>query len=234
MNEIFFKSDIIKSDLSDEAVFCYIALRGMDNQRHFICTAPIQIWMFMAGNDSSLSRYIVEKILSGLYELQDRGLISLQSAEKHHTHFIDTRNLVFQSGNSFFNCIGFDEIETLLNSSISKSSRFSLFRYYLIILSSFSAFIPLRIGDESKKYKVSNLSIGFYEKLSGLDRHTVCKYNRLLSEMKLLYIANSGCLSSNFYCQYKYKEALDEYLSGIASNENIKINSYNNNLVEVM
>lgn len=219
---IYFKSNIVNNkDLSDEAIFCYLALKGMDTQAHMVCASPTVLWSFMVWEDIPLSSHLANRILDGLYELKDNELISIEPCGRNHIHLIKTDRLFFDPNCNFFSTIREDEIRSLLKATTESGNKFGLLRYYASVLATFSSTVHLNINGQSKNYVASYAPLKVIAKLSGFSHNTIYKYNKLLKELKILYIANPHLQSRNYYCRYENKDALDAFLSDLSSDEMI-------------
>ena len=188
-NKILIRKDILESeDISNEALVVYCA----------ICKNYIKYT-----NDSSVTFLSVEyinyllygdlgtkqskkEIVNGIECLVSQGLIKQINTFENFSGLYDVSELVHSTKGIYCTSIDSEELNTILS---QKYIRFSLLRYYLILIGTFDASLSV---DEEYKFKISVTPIEVLEYMTNNSRNTVIKYNSVLSSTR----CNSAKISS--------------------------------------
>jgi len=207
----YLRSDILKIGLSSEGIFSYVALSIMQNKADVLYVTPQAVWFTMCGVGVPLTRDLKDKVINGLMELHDYRIINLKTIGTNF-YEIYTSRLDFDTDYIFYECIYHEEIRKMCSYQ-GKINRFELVKYFLIMLSSFENKITIVVNGCEKKRVATCHPLNLYQKLTGLSRPTILKYNAILEETKVLFVlSNPAAHTMNYYCRYENKDALLDYL----------------------
>lgn len=208
---IYLRSDVLKVGLSSEGIFAYVALSVMQNKTNVLYTTPQAIWFTMCGTDVPLTRDLKDKLVHGLAELHEFRIINFKMLSASF-YEIDTSRLDFDTEHIFYERVYTDELRKICSYQ-GKVNKFDFVRYFITILSSFENHIKIVVDNCEKKRVTTCHPMNLYQKITGLSRATVVKYNAALEELKVLFvISNPKSHISNYYCRYENKDAVLEYL----------------------
>ena len=208
---VYLRSDVLKIGLSSEGIFSYVALSIMQNKADVIYLTPQIIWLTMCGADVPLTRDLKEKVVAGLMELNEYRIISIKTIGAN-LYEINTSKLSFDTDHIFYEYIYAEEIRKMCRCQ-GKINKFELVKYFLVILSSFENKIKIMVNGCEKKRVATCHPLNLYQKLTGLSRPTILKYNAVLEETQVLFVLSSPTAHTmNYYCRYENKDAILDYL----------------------
>ena len=228
-NKILIRKDILKNEkVSDEAIAVYWALckyhtlysRGGS----FISYLSIKYLEHLLFNKTKIKgiNKILEKALNDLIEF---GLIEPIEIFEDKSGVYDMTPLLSFDKKKFYVDIAIDELSTIM---AVKYTKFSLLRYFLTLVGSFGA---THLMDDKYKFKLSVASIDTLARIARISPTSVMKYNLILQNNKIIYIAKS-CVTrrvsnsskdlvaqiSNVYSRYDDKKICNDYVKTTSLN----------------
>lgn len=212
--------------LTDECFIVYSVLRAsLYNKENTYCRSVSYIGYELFGRAiTKTEEYLISK---GLKELIDKDVISVDVALTKTEFIVDVAEI--NSPLKFFFYITIKDVRKLMNID-TKVNKFSLLRYYMILISTF------KHDKSDQSGKVGSMAQSYIKQLSGLSITTMNKYNDLLVDNKLLYIAKSGDHEEyyndagshrlikfrNVYTRYTDKHLADSYVHKDNSHQFVK------------
>lgn len=214
---LFLDKETVTSDMSDNALLAYVALRqAMSDSIAIVDKYTTKMYVsseqlcynltdgFAAGYLSMLDK--------GIYELQDREMITLEDAGKYGWVF-DVEKLYLDTKKQFFVIVEDWEIRKILNCEQITycNKRVSLMRYFIALISTFDNSASFEYGAG----KIGHMTIDFIAAQAHTSLRTAKRYNDELSDMKIIYIYRTndklvvdGKLKQikNTYSRYKDKD----------------------------
>jgi len=165
--------------------------------------------------DDDLPRGIYQKIISGIDNLVDIGLIKILKTGKYH-FIIDKSNLVFDSQKEGFLTIDSDEVLKIFTED---KDNFKLLQYYVVLISTISSNTSVNINGKSIGNIVGNYPLKRISLLANVSEKTAYKYNAILEDLKLIYVyrymhrpSNSDHYQTNIYGRYCNKICIESYV----------------------
>lgn len=215
-NIILQRSVVQNPDISPDGIAVYISLRRTCIKS--ITTryvTPTLLYYDLVGNDI-ISQNTQQKIISGINNLSDIGLLRILKAEKPH-YIIDTSNLIFDSNEEGFLTIDCDEIYRVAEAD---KDNFKLLKYLVIMLSTLSSKTTVCANSKIVKNVIGNCTIEKLCLLSGVNERTAHKYNKILEDNKIIYIYRFASRSvktnkypTNIYGRFCNKLHINMYIS---------------------
>ena len=220
---LFLNKETVTSDISDNALLAYVALRqamsdsmsiankstlvGKSTTKMYVSSE--QLCYNLTGNLAGGYLPILQK---GVAELQARELITVEDASKHGW-VLDFEKLYVDTEKQYFVIVEDWEISKILNCEQITycNKRVSLMRYFIALISTFDNSASFEYGTG----KIGHMTIDFIAAQAHTSLRTAKRYNDELSDLKLIYIYRTndklvvdGKLRqiNNTYSRYEYKE----------------------------
>lgn len=196
------------------------------------CTTIQQITYHLTGNVDYLKsrNRMTDYIKCGLNELIENNVVSkIEETQKHY--ILDCSNLWIDTEFAHYTIMTFDEVKKIF--SVKNTNNFLLLRYFIILISTISSKITVYLENgEYKNRVVGNFTIDYLSEISGISERTIIEYNKILEEIKLIYIyrqkdfviddKNNIKQLSNIYGRYSDIE----YIKTFATNQKKHHESY--------
>lgn len=222
-DKILIRKDLLESeDISNEALAVYCAIcknyikYTNDSSTTFLSVEYINFLLYGDLGTKQSKR----EIINGIKCLVSHGLVKQIDTFKNFSGLYDVSELVHSTKGIYCTSIGSEELNTILS---QKYVRFSLLRYYLILIGTFDASLSV---DKEYKFKISVTPIEVLEYMTNNSKNTVIKYNSILSDLKLIYIGRKYTLGrkgngvvgqiANVYSRYEDRKLCDEYISNVS------------------
>ncbi len=222
-SRILIRKDILRNEkVSDEAIAVYCALckyyalycKGY-SFTSYLSIEYLEHLLFDKVKNKGIDK-ILKKALNNLIDL---GFVKPIDVLKNGSGVYDMSSLLCFKKNRYYVEITVDELDAIMG---IKYVRFNLLRYFLALIDSFTT--TNSIGDKYK-FKMSVASIDNLAKISMTSPTSVMKYNSILQNNKIIYIAKS-CVTrridkssknsltqiSNVYSRYEDKKACNDYV----------------------
>lgn len=183
-----------KCPLSDEAVATYVALRSIQgsNQKRRMFVTTREICFELYGNTNN-TRTDLEKIQSGLKQLDEVGYISIEESNGTSWYVLDVFNLYEDDTNIDYHCLLYRHEVWAIFSNPVITERFSFLRYFLCLIGSINtnASIRSQSSKDVKKNFVGMMQIQYLAQLARISDKTALKYNAVLEALELVYFERS-------------------------------------------
>ena len=214
---LFLNKETVTSDMSDNALLAYVALRqAMSDSITIVDKSTTKMYVSSEQlcynlTDSFAAGYL-SMIEKGIAELQDRELITVEDAGRHGWVF-DVEKLYLDTKKQYFVMVEDWEVKKILTCEQITycNKRVSLMRYFIALISTFDNSSSVEYGAG----KIGHMTIDFIAAQAHTSLRTAKRYNDELSDLKLIYIYRTndkllidGKLKQikNTYSRYKYKE----------------------------
>ena len=186
--ELFLSKEVILSpQYSNYAIAVYCVLKAL-NASNLItkhCLTPQQIGFYLT-DSANQSRRFTNYIKCGLDELVESGVIT-KEGELQKGYILDCSRLRGDTKDVPFVKILFSEVRRIFKDE--KTNNFILLKYFIFLVGTFNGNITTYIDNgKSKSGVIGNLTIAQISELSGISVRSVIEYNKLLEELKLIYI----------------------------------------------
>lgn len=214
---LFLDKETVTSDISDNALLAYVALRyAMSDSIAIVDKYTTKMYVSSEQLCYNLTDGLAAGYLSmldkGISELQAREMITLEDAGKYGWVF-DVEKLYLDTKKQFFVIVEDWEIRKILNCEQITycNKRVSLMRYFVALISTFDNSSSVEYGAG----KIGHMTINFIAEQAHTSLRTAKRYNDELLDMKLIYIYRTndklvvdGKLKqiNNTYSRYKYKD----------------------------
>ena len=214
---LFLDKETVTSDMSDNALLAYVALRqAMSDSMSIANKSTTKMYVSSEQLCYNLTDGFAAGYLSiidkGLYELQDREMITVEDASKHGW-VLDFEKLYVDTEKQYFVIVEDWEISKILNCEQITycNKRVSLMRYFIALISTFDNSASFEYGAG----KIGHMTIDFIAAQAHTSLRTAKRYNDELMNMKLIYIHRTndklvvdGKLKqiNNTYSRYEAKE----------------------------
>lgn len=214
---LFLNKETVTSDISDNAILAYVALRQAMSDSMSIANKSTtkmyvsseQLCYNLTGNIAGGYLSILQK---GVTELQARELITVEDASKHGW-VLDFEKLYVDTEKQYFVIVEDWEISKILNCEQITycNKRVSLMRYFVALISTFDNSSSVEYGAG----KIGHMTIDFIAAQAHTSLRTAKRYNDELLNMKLIYIYRTndklvvdGKLKqiNNTYSRYEAKD----------------------------
>ena len=216
--KIFLKSDLIKSNLSAQAVAVSCALRYSfcDSENPVIYTS-VDNWAYALTGDIYYSTRFKDALLFGFNELVENGYIKIIKKKKE-SYILDYSPMIIDPSDEKYVLIAPKDVRTIF--SLEGVQIFQLLKYYVVLAST----MTVSLGMPTDRYSecpvlVSNLAATYLAKLSDISYRTVLNYNEILEESKIIYVYRQRVRSvtkegtpyttPNIYGKYADKDWID-------------------------
>ena len=193
MSTLLNKKIVSNPSLSDDAFLAYIALRKLLNQQMQIsginsfedCVSCHRLCYILA--EQILPCY-VNTIYQGIKDLDALKLITVKqefSTSKSHEFIINLKNIYCDALKDLYIVIKNFEIKKLLNcTEIRSEKRIALLRYLITLIGTFNNSSDFDYGAG----KIGYMPITYIAHIASISESTAKRYNKILSELKLIYI----------------------------------------------
>lgn len=228
--KILIRKDILKSkDISNEALAVYCAI--CKNYIKYLSNSPITFLSveyvnFLLYGDLG-TKQTKKEIVNGIKCLISHGFIKQINTFENFSGLYDISELVRLAKDVYYTSVSFEELDVIMS---QKYIKFSLLRYYLILIGTFDASLSI---DAKYRFKISTVAIKTLGYITNNTKNTVVKYNSILSDLKLIYVGRKytirqdGCSVvnqiSNVYSRYENKNLCDEYIKNTSTTSKEKI-----------
>lgn len=234
--KIFLEKDKI-NQLSKEGLLTYIALRKFyinDMNNYYI---SINQLTYLITNKYPLNNKINKILKGGMDELIEKQIIKLiQKVNKDY--IVDLSDLSFDSSIKNFIMCTDQELNKLLN--INHQNKLNILKYFINLINDIDNRIKsINNKKEIKKILINHKSIENLSVDLDFSIRTIIRYNKILQDNKLLYIAKSNDLIvnednelmetiPNAYGRYCDKEFIDNYMKKYKKeNKSVKFKKMN-------
>lgn len=214
---LFLNKETVTSDMSDNALLAYVALRqAMSDSITIVDKSTTKMYVSSEQlcynlTDSFAAGYL-SMIEKGIAELQDRELITVEDAGRHGWVF-DVEKLYLDTKKQYFVMVEDWEVKKILTCEQITycNKRVSLMRYFIALISTFDNSSSVEYGAG----KIGHMTIDFIAAQAHTSLRTAKRYNDELSDLKLIYIYRTndkllidGKLKQikNTYSRYKDKD----------------------------
>jgi hypothetical protein len=208
---IFIQNDLIDK-IDDDELCVYLSLKyiAKQNIECFITHAHIDYVLFGRESNSFERRIIA----SGFKKNIDKQRLFIIKNIRDYGYVCNTENLNVYRRSLHYTSIDHSELQKIM--SISGCNRYSLLRYFIILISTFAADKKM---DNRYRFKVGYMPRTHLSTMAGIDVSTVDKYNKVLEENSLIYISRRRCYGAskgtpwqtNIYSRYQDKELCEHY-----------------------
>ena len=148
------------------------------------CIDEYQILYLLTGK-TDVKKHTIENIKKSIEELIFKNEIQKLDYWKKH-YILDCSNLWSDTKNEKFTIIGFNELQSVFK--INNVNNFSLFKYYVFLISTLINKVTVFNNVDSKDNVVGYFTIDKLSELSGISVRSIMEYNKLLEESNLIYI----------------------------------------------
>ena len=227
----------IPKELTDRAdinqyellVYCYLKIL-CPLQEIDLYHLDINDIIYAIYHKTDVGQRIRENIYDALNNMIETGSIAAERSGKTR-YIVKTDSLQVDVKQSKFIIADSNDIRTIMASR--NMLRASLVRYYIYLMRTINADIKVYGYDgKSKKNVVGNQTQDYIAYIMRSSVHTIRRYNKLLEEMKVIYIhrANDFILTddglrqlNNMYGRYTDREYIDKYAESLKE----QMHSYN-------
>ena len=211
------KNKCYDRDMRDESFIVYCILRSSVYQRDNIYHRSIAYFGYEL-YERVITKTEESLIHKGLKKLIDKNIVSVVSRLTDTEYILDVTNI--NNTSKFFVNINVSDVRKIMNIN-TKVNKFTLLRYYIILLSTF------KIDKSKDSGKIGYMSQSYIKDLSGISIPTMNKYNNILEENKMIYIAKSTdheeyydskgnhriTKFKNVYSRYEDRDIADSYVN---------------------
>lgn len=241
---LFIPETLTTNQFSNFAIATFCSLQSMTVptliNKH--CLTVQQIAYHLTEDETHLKsrNRMVDYIKCGLNELVENNVIQkLDEIQKHY--ILDCSNLWIDTEFNNYTILFFDEVQQIFKAE--NTNNFLLLRYFIFLIGTISGKITVYLDNgEYKNRVVGNFTIDYLSELSGISARTIIEYNKILEELKLLYIYRQQDFVIDKENNIKslsniYGRACDkDYIIAFATNQQKYHESYryvNNNTIKV-
>lgn len=185
---LFLDKETVTSDISDNALLAYVALRyAMSDSIAIVDKYTTKMYVSSEQLCYNLTDGFAAGYLSmidkGLYELQDREMIALEDTGKYGLIF-DVEKLYLDTKKQYFVMIEEREVRKILNCEQITycNKRVSLMRYFIALISTFDNSASFEYGAG----KIGHMTIDFIATQAHTSLRTAKRYNDELMNMKFI------------------------------------------------
>lgn len=241
---LFIPETLTTNQFSNFAIATFCSLQSMTVpaliNKH--CLTVQQITYHLTEDETHLKsrNRMVDYIKCGLNELIENDVVyKLDEIQKHY--ILDCSNLWIDTEFNNYTILFFDEVQQIFKAK--NTNNFLLLRYFIFLIGTISSKITVYLDNgEYKSRVVGNFTIDYLSELSGISVRTIIEYNKILEELKLLYIYRQQDFVIDKENNIKslsniYGRACDkDYIIAFATNQQKHHESYryvNNNTIKV-
>lgn len=241
---LFIPETLTTNQFSNFAIATFCSLQSMTVptliNKH--CLTVQQITYHLTEDETHLKsrNRMVDYIKCGLNELIENDVVyKLDEIQKHY--ILDCSNLWIDTEFNNYTILFFDEVQQIFKAK--NTNNFLLLRYFIFLIGTISSKITVYLDNgEYKSRVVGNFTIDYLSELSGISVRTIIEYNKILEELKLLYIYRQQDFIIDKENNIKslsniYGRACDkDYIIAFAKNQQKHHESYryvNNNTIKV-
>lgn len=216
--KIFLKPELIKANLSSQAIAVSCALRYSfcDNENPIIYTS-VDYWAFALTGSINYSTRFKEALLFGFNELVENGYVKIIKKKKD-SYILDYSPMIINPSDDKYVLIDPQDVRTIFN--LEGVKIFQLLKYFVVL----SSTMTVSLGMPTDRYcerpvLVSNLAGTYLAKLSDISYQTILSYNRILEESNIIYVFRQRVRSvtkegtpyttPNIYGKYADKDWID-------------------------
>lgn len=212
--DLYLTDEIIgNASLSDTDIATYIALkmRYLKSEKLYNTNGK-NIYYFLSGKVCT-SNYIADKFNKSILNLESHGLISIVQNHKNEEFEVDLSKFeIVNPKNNYYTIIYDDEVRRIINSG--KLYRYKILRYFVYLVSTFMCSTKDKFVPHVSYKPADELATAVNFK----DTKTVYRYNKILQDLKLIYVYRAGFFVqfdgaeikgiSNVYGRYKDKDMI--------------------------
>lgn len=168
------------------ATYCVLQALSIPTQMQIQCITYHQIVFYLTGQIAQHRNRITDYIKCGINELIDNHVIIKKDEFQKHL-ILDCSNLWMDTQTEKFTVITFHEIREIFK--VENINNFMLLKYFILLISTISSKITVFLENGcSKNRVVGNFTIEYLAELSGISDRTAIEYNKILEDIKLIYI----------------------------------------------
>lgn len=229
-DKILIRKDILESeDISNEALAVYCAICKnyikYTNNSSITFLSVEYINLLLYGDLGTKKQK--QEIVNGIKCLASHGLIKQNNTFENFSGLYDVSELVYLTKGFYYTSISLEELNVIMS---QKYIKFSLLRYYLILIGTFDASLSI---EEKYRFKISTMAIERLGYMSKNSNNTIVKYNSILSDLKLIYVGRKYTLRRkgnsmvgqivNVYSRYEDKNLCDKYINSTSTTNRDKL-----------
>lgn len=223
---LFLQKKVIENPkLTKEGLAVYIALRRIMNDEEKIYYISINMLAYILFGNGDYTTRFTKSIKSGFENLiDDVGIAKIEKSINQTENIVDLSGLYFATDNvketkDYFTRVYDNEIKSIMN---CKKDKFKVLKYFVFLMGTLSnstfTYIDSR-GDSIKSF-IGGLTIDYLSELSGVNKSSIIKYNKLLEDKELIYVyrhddfvLENGEIKTlhNGYGRYADKEYIIKY-----------------------
>jgi len=168
------------------ATYCVLQALSIPTYMPIQCITHHQIIYYLTGKTDQQRNRIVDYIKCGINELINNHIVNKQKEFQKHL-LLDCSNLWIDIKKEKFTVITFNEVQKIF--SVENINNFLLLKYFILLISTISSKITVYLEDGlSKNRVVGNYTIDHLSELTGISDRSIIEYNKILEEIKLIYI----------------------------------------------
>lgn len=213
MDSLIFIQNNLIDKLDDDELCVYLALKYIAKQDKecFITHAHIDYILF----NREATTFERRMIASGFKKNIDNGRLSVIKNIRDYGYVCNTEKLNVYKKNLHYTSITDKELQKIM--LINGCNRYSLLRYFIILIGSFAADKQI---DSKYRFKVGYMPRTYLSTMSGVNISTVDNYNKILEDNHLIYISCRKCYhcankespwQTNVYSRYQDQEVCEQY-----------------------
>lgn len=210
------KKAMDEMDSSELCVYIAIYLIAQKKKEHFISYSYIEHVLF----NRPCSRREREIIADGFKKLVDKRYIKVLDTYKDSSFMCNTSKITVYNKSKYYVSITSQELRTIID--LDDNNKYGLLRYFILLTGSFDS---SKACPEKYRFKIGKMSEEYMAETFKISSATLMRYNKLLQQKQLIYIAKRKSFlantdtqwQTNVYSRYVDRVLCDEYAKSTSS-----------------
>lgn len=209
-------------------VYCYLKFfMPVITAEHSTYYLHVKTLLYNMFDTLDISIRMKENINRAIKGLIEKSIITA-SKQQNSLYMINSNSLKVNCAKEKYIVLDYADIQRIVLSD--HKCRFQVLRYYLCLLTTINTTISVRLDTGNKKSNVVGYQTQLYlATIANVSPATVIRFNRILEDLKLVYICRSGDFKlingslsriPNVYGRYCDKEYIQKYANEYSKYEN--------------
>ena len=218
MNDVILISRKAIDEIDNSELCVYLAtyLIARKKKEHFISYSYIEHVLF----NRQCTRREREIVSDGFKKLVNKRYIKVLNTYKDSSFLCNTSKIGVYNKTKHYVSITYQELRTIME--LDDNNKYSILRYFILLTGSFDS---SKSCPDKYRFKIGKMSEEYMAETFKISAATLMRYNKLLQQKQLIYIAKRKSYPANIddqwqtnvYSRYADRAICDEYAKSTAS-----------------